>query len=382
MIVLPVQTLVVDDSAVVRGLLVRALENDPQIQVVGTAMHGAAALTALRRQPVDVVILDVEMPVMDGLTALPLILQEFPRTRVIMASAQTTGGAEATIKALAAGAAGCIAKPIASSTIQSIEQLTRELVPLVKSLGAASYPRPDAGNETASGTTADSHGGSHAPLPAGAVRETGSFAPVSGRKRLFNAPPPSILVIGTSTGGPNALSILVSQLPASFSIPILIVQHMPPLFTPMLAKRLQQDGKRPCQEATQGGLIERGHTYVAPGDFHMLIDKQGDRMVTVLNQAPPEHYCRPSVNPLFRTAAEWYSSSVLAVMLTGMGDDGIEGTRDIVARGGRVITQDEASSVVWGMPGAVARERLADEVLPLNRIAPAILKLCGQEVCC
>lgn len=346
------QVLVVDDSAVVRGLLTRALESDPDISVAGTAMHGEAALRTLRRTEIDTVILDVEMPVMDGLTALPLILKEFPDVHVVMASALTQEGAETTVKALALGAAECIAKPNTSSTSESIDKLTRELIPLVKALGKA--------------------------------KKTGGFthpvaqAPAASKPRFVGRPtmPPSIVVIGTSTGGPNALSVVVKGIPPDFSLPILIVQHMPPMFTPMLAKHLEADGKRPCREATHLGPIERGHTYVAPGDYHMEIDKVDNRMVTRLTQNPPEHFCRPSVNPLFRTAAKWYGNRVLAVMLTGMGEDGIEGTRDIVANNGRVISQDQATCVVWGMPAAVVKENLAEEIVPLDRVASTILRIC------
>ena len=345
------RVLVVDDSAVVRGLLARALETDPAIKVAGTAMHGEQALGWMRRYPVDVVILDVEMPVMDGLTALSKIQDEFPAVHVIMASGLTYAGAETTVKALALGAAGCIAKPAARSTAESIELLVKDLVPLVKALGA-----PQAHE-----------------VPA-------EIFPPQSRAAGHQLVPPSLVVIGSSTGGPKALTTVLSGLPRDFPLPILIVQHMPPLFTPMLAKHLQQDSGRPCQEAQHGQHIERNHTYVAPGDYHVVINKHDNHMITTLNQDAPEHYCRPSVNPLFRSAAEWYGKSVLAVMLTGMGDEGIEGTRSISARQGYIIAQDQATSVVWGMPAAVVRENLAHEVLPLQQIAPAIMRLCSAEV--
>lgn len=347
-----IQVLVVDDSAVVRGLLVRALESDPGIVVSGTAMHGAAALSALRKQPAHVVVLDVEMPVMDGLTALPHILTEFPQTRVIMASALTREGAEPTVRALALGAAGCIAKPTATSVSASIEQLGDELIPLVKALGQSLV-----GEKTSVAAV---------PVERRPLVRVGRFRP-------------DIIVIGSSTGGPNALSSLLSELSDDVRCPILLVQHMPATFTPMLARHLQKDSGRPCQEATNGGVIERGQIYVAPGDFHLSIGKSDGRMITLLDQGPPQHFCRPSVNPLFQAAAEWYSHRVLAVMLTGMGEDGIEGTRAVSARSGFIIAQDEASSVVWGMPGAVVREGLADEVLPLNQIAGAIAHACSPQ---
>ena len=315
-------------------------------------MHGELALSWLRKNRADIVVLDVEMPVMDGLAALEHIQREFPSVHVIMASSLTYQGAETTVKALALGAAGCIAKPAARNAAESIEHLVRELVPLVKALGTTRTSAP-----------------SQRP------------APVAKTNRSGPAAEPQIVVIGASTGGPKALSQVLSGLPVDFPLPILLVQHMPPLFTPMLAKHIEADTGRPCQEATNGGLIERGRTYVAPGDYHMVIAKRDDRMVTLLNQAPPEHYCRPSVNPLFRSAAEWYGKTVLGVMLTGMGDDGIEGTGLLARRQGYMIAQDEATSVVWGMPGAVANAGLADEVLPISKIASAIERICLPEVC-
>ncbi len=349
-----IQVLVVDDSAVVRGLLVRTLETDPQIAIAGTAMHGEAALRILRAKPVDVVMLDVEMPVMDGLTALPQILREFPHARVIMVSALTSEGAETTVRALALGAAGCIAKPVAHSVHEGIDQLARELLPLVKALAGA--------------------GGSTA---APAVNRLPAATRAS---RMRATIPPEVIVVGSSTGGPNALSKLLSDLPANFQVPIFIAQHMPPTFTPMLARHLEKDGRRPCREAVHGEAIGRAQTYLAPGDFHLQLERTGRQVITVLNQDPAEHFCRPSVNPLFRSAVSCYGNRVLGVMLTGMGDDGIEGTRQLVASGGQMIAQDEASSVVWGMPGAVVREGLADLVLPLSQIADAICQATGAYV--
>lgn len=349
-----IQVLVVDDSAVVRGLLVRTLETDPQIAIAGTAMHGEAALRILRSKPVDVVMLDVEMPVMDGMTALPQILREFPETRVIMVSALTSEGAETTVRALALGAAGCIAKPMAQSVHEGIDHLAKDLLPLVKALAGADAP-------------AGHTGANRVPAAARSARLRATI-------------PPEVIVIGSSTGGPNALSKLLSDLPAGFQVPIFIAQHMPPTFTPMLARHLEKDGRRPCHEGVHGEAIGRAQTYLAPGDFHMQLERNGRQVITTLNRDPAEHFCRPSVNPLFRSAVNCYGNRVLGVMLTGMGDDGIEGTRQLVASGGQMIAQDEASSVVWGMPGAVVREGLADAVLPLSQIAAAICQATGAYV--
>lgn len=347
-----IRALIVDDSAVVRGLLAKALETEPSIEVAGTAMHGEAAVRFMQRHPVDVAILDVEMPVMDGLTALRRIQQEFPDVAVIMVSSLTSQGAETTVRALALGAAGCIAKPVARSMSESIDKLAEELAPLVLALGRA--------RQESVTPPAD-----HAPAP----------------RRRGTQPRPQIVVIGASTGGPNALNVVLTGLPADFPLPILIVQHMPGMFTPLLARHIARDTGRPCAEAVEQGPVLRGTTYVAPGGYHLTLDKVGDRMVTRLNQAPPEHFCRPSINPLFRTAAEWYGHAVLGIMLTGMGEDGLEGTRAIVERHGYMIAQDQATSVVWGMPGAVVRENLAHEILPLAEIPRAITRLCLLEAC-
>ena len=367
----PIHVLVVDDSAVIRGLVVRALESDPTIVVSGTARHGEAALALLRREPVDVVILDVEMPIMDGLTALPHILKEFPHVRVIMASALTHAGADTTLEALALGAADYVAKPSTASAADSVSELSDVLVRKVKALGPAD--RAEVGPREAASIVKP-------PEVRAVVERTQPTNPRPVTWERRSNLPAEFVLIGTSTGGPNALSSLLAELPPTFEPPILIVQHMPPLFTPMLAARLQTIGQRPCAEAVDGGTIQRGHTYVAPGDFHLEIARVGGQLLTKLNQKPPEHFCRPSVNPLFRTGAEVLQHRVLAVMLTGMGDDGIEGTRDIVRAQGKVIAQDQASSVVWGMPGAVVREGLAQQVLPLHQIAAAIVASCRHEV--
>ncbi|MFQ5731532.1 MAG: chemotaxis response regulator protein-glutamate methylesterase [Planctomycetaceae bacterium] len=345
--------MIVDDSAVVRGLLARSLEPEPDITVVSTAMHGQMALKRLKTEPVEVVILDVEMPVMDGLETLNRIQQDFPAVRVIMASTLTCKGAETTVRALSLGAAACVAKPTAENLAASIKQLRKELIPLVRAIGGKSQ--------------------SPAETPEDSAFITRNTRP--GPPRV----PPQLIVIGSSTGGPNALKTVLTGLPTDFAVPIAIVQHMPPHFTAMLAKHIAQDTGRECREVVHGQPIQRGNTYVAPGDYHFLIDKQGDRMVAVVNQDPPEHFCRPSVNPLFRSASEWYRTSVLGVVLTGMGDDGIEGAGALVEQGGCVIAQDEASSVVWGMPGAVARAGLAHRVLPLDAVAGTILEFCQRK---
>ncbi|QDT64257.1 protein-glutamate methylesterase/protein-glutamine glutaminase [Calycomorphotria hydatis] len=346
-----IQVLVVDDSAVIRGLISRVLESDPRIGVAGSAMNGEAALRWLDRNSADVVVLDVEMPVMDGLTALKEIQKLHPQVRVIMASSLTYKGADTTVQALMLGAAGCVAKPVAGSKAHSIEQLAKELIELVTCL---------------------------APTEATSTSTQQSIAPV---RVTGTSTSPEAIVVGASTGGPRALSEFLSGLSPAVTQPIFIVQHMPPLFTPMLAKRLGDDTGRDAKEAAGGEIVSSGQLYVAPGGKHLeLTRNSGGQVVTRLTESPEEHYCRPSVNPLFRTAAKVYQSSLLGVMLTGMGEDGIEGTQELVRHGGVMIAQDEASSVVWGMPGAVCRAGLASKTLPLHEISTMVEHLCCRKV--
>lgn len=358
----PIRILLVDDSAVVRGLMARAIETDLELKLVGTAMHGQAALNQLRKQPIDVVVTDVEMPIMDGLALLQEIQQSFPDVHVIMASSLTFEGGETTVKALAMGAAGCVAKPQGKNATESIASVSRELVPLIKALKRRHIRTNDRSSTSSAAKPA---------IPPTPV--------ITARPRRAAMFPPQLVVIGTSTGGPRALQVVLKGLPTDFPLPILIVQHMPATFTPMLARHIQLDTGRPSIEGRHGEAIKPGHTYVAPGDYHMEISRDQTRTITLLHQGPQEHFCRPSVNPLFRSAAKAYGERVLAVMLTGMGEDGIEGTRDLFTAGANIIAQDEATSVVWGMPGAVVKAQLAHHVLPLDQIAPAIMRHCLQE---
>lgn len=361
-----IRALIVDDSAVIRGLISKSLEQDPGIVVAGTAMNGERALNWMNLNPVDVVILDVEMPVMDGLTALQNIQKNFPDIPVIMASGLTSKGAETTVKALSLGAVGCVAKPQTGSAAESIRVLARELVMMIKAVcsektGPASIPNSKVQSPT-NKQTQHSHAGS-----------TG--------KRLFSKnikffKQPEVLVIGTSTGGPKALAELLPEIPVDLPIPILIVQHMPAGFTEILASHIQKDSGRKTVEAKHNQPLEPHMTYVAPGGSHLSIGEQNGQKVTLISQDPPEHFCRPSVNPLFRSAAAHFGNSTLAVMLTGMGEDGIEGSHEIASTGGTIIAQDEATSVVWGMPAAVVLAGLADKVLPLSKIAAEIKSQC------
>jgi two-component system, chemotaxis family, protein-glutamate methylesterase/glutaminase len=350
--VAPIRVMVVDDSAIVRGFIVRILEGAPGIEVAATCSNGQMAVQQAERMPLDVIILDVEMPVMDGLTAVPKLLAACPGVRIVMASTLTQRNATVSIEALAKGATDYIPKP-STTGISTNSDFRRELVEKVTALGrnakrAPAAPKLDAPR----------------PVVKSAVRL---------RSELLSHP--KALVIGASTGGPQALMTMLAALPREMAAPILIAQHMPATFTAILAQHITRTTGRPCSEAVTGQPLRAGEIHLAPGDFHMEIAREGTAVVTRLTQAPPENFCRPSVNPLFRSAARVFGADLCAVMLTGMGSDGLDGTRAVAAAGAPVIAQDEATSVVWGMPGAIATAGLCTAVLPLASIAGHVAAL-------
>jgi len=339
----PVRVLVVDDSAIVRGLITRQLEADPGIKVVGSAPHGEAALAELSRRDADVVLLDIEMPVMDGLTALPLILAARPRLKVVMVSSLTRRNAEISLRALQLGAADYIAKP--EGGLGSADEFTRDLISKVKALGTPS---------------------SRAAKPVA----NAASAPIPTTPRPGPRPPPTVLAIGASTGGPPALLKVFAALKGAVSQPIFLTQHMPATFTALLAEQLSRAGDRPCREGVEGEIVEAGRCYIAPGGWHMTVVRERAGPTIRLNQDPPESFCRPAVDPMFRSLAKVYGAGVLAVILTGMGADGAKGCVALADAGGRFAVQDEATSVVWGMPGAAAETGRAEKVLPLDEVGP------------
>jgi two-component system, chemotaxis family, protein-glutamate methylesterase/glutaminase len=348
-----IRVLVVDDSVVIRRLVTHALSEDPAMEVVGSAANGSIALARLEQLNPDVITLDIEMPEMNGLDVLRRMRQEPARPRVIMFSTLTARGAEVTLEALALGADDYVAKAAnAGSLDRSMASLRAELIPKIKQF--FSFVQ-DMSAQVPTGTTS-----------------IASAAPVA---RLGQTP--KVVAIGVSTGGPTALGAIVPQFPPDFPLPILIVQHMPPLFTRFLAERLQTATELRVEEAGEGARVAPGKILIAPGDYHMEVSSNGDGKVVHLMQSPPENSCRPSVDVLFRSISQTYGGSAISAVLTGMGQDGLRGVETLKARGAYVIAQDEASSVVWGMPGAVVRAGLADCVLPLDRVVPEILQRAG-----
>ena len=345
----PVRLMIVDDSAIVRGFTARIFEAEPGVEIVATASNGEMAVREIARKPCDVVILDIEMPVMDGLTALPKLLAAAPGVRVLMSSTLTQRNAEISLEALSLGAADYVPKP-STSQIGGNAEFKRVIAEKVKALGRrrSATPRPVVALYK----------------PAQALR------PGSQRK-------PHIIVIGSSTGGPQALLALIKALPRGVDAPIVIAQHMPRTFTTILAEHLGRASHRPGCEAADGEAILPGRVYLAPGGFHLELVRHGITLAAKLTLEPPENFCRPSVNPLFRSAARLFGDQTAAVMLTGMGSDGLDGARDIARAGGALVAQDEASSVVWGMPGAVANAGLCTAILPLPAIAAHVTGLFG-----
>jgi len=361
----PYEVMIVDDSAVIRGLLTRALEQDPAITVVASVPNGEQAIKTLARHDVDVVVLDIEMPVMDGLTALPKIIEARPGIQVIMASTLTRKNADVSLRALQAGAADYIPKPSSNAELQSADSFKRELTEKVKALGAA---RRAAG---ASGARRLPSARSFTAAP----RTRLAAGPQSVKLRAGPTRVPDVIAIGSSTGGPQALLTVLGDL-KGVKQPILITQHMPATFTTLLAEHISRASGVTCHEGRDGEPVLGNHIYVAPGGFHMVVERSGAQQPVIrLNQNPPENFCRPAVDPMLRSMSQVYGGGLFVVILTGMGSDGQKGSEVVVASGGAVIAQDEASSVVWGMPGAVATHGLCSAVLPLADIAPHIRKV-------
>jgi len=357
-----IRVLVVDDSVVIRRLVTHALEQDPLLEVVGAASNGAIGLQRIPQLNPDVVTLDIEMPEMDGLEMLRRVRREYPHLRVIMFSTLTERGATTTLDALTLGADDYVTKASNEGSLdRSMARLREELIPKIRQffhVPAQSRSAADAAPAQTSPAIPASQG---TPL-----KRTAGMRP-------------NAVVIGVSTGGPTALGAILPELPASFPLPVLVVQHMPPLFTRLLAERLQSTCRLAVQEAGQGEPVDAGKILIAPGDFHMKVASNGSGAHVCLDQSAPQNSCRPAVDALFASAGEVYGGAAIGVILTGMGQDGLRGARILKAQGASILAQDEASSVVWGMPGSVVAAGLADRVLPLGQVVPEILKMVGRS---
>jgi len=354
-----IRVLIVDDAVVVRKMLSDTMNLDPDIEVVGVAANGSICLQKIPQVNPDIVSLDIEMPEMNGLEALDKIREKWPKLPVIMFSTLTQKGAVATLDALSKGATDYIAKPSkAKSLDEGIELIKSGLIPKIKAICSER-----------SGLDIPSN----LPKPKPQIEDPEDPNKMKGVKRFHRV---DVVTIGVSTGGPNALAELLPALPANFPVPIVLAQHMPPNFTKLLADRLNTKSELTIKECENGDILQPGHVYIAPGDYHMVIEQNRNDVVAHTNQAPQENSCRPAADVLFRSVAKVFGRNALAVVLTGMGQDGMHGCQHIQSRGGQVIVQDEASSVVWGMPGFVVKSKLADTVLPLNKIADEIIMKC------
>lgn len=348
-----IRVVVADDSALVRRLVSGVLNDAPDIEVVGLAHNGAQAIDKVAQLAPDLLTLDIEMPVMDGLTAMRELHRRFPRLPVIMVSTLTQQGAAITLDALTAGARDYVTKPTNSASLaDSLDELRDQLVPRVRALTTRRAPLPPARR------------------PATAPRAVAATSAPAQEKRTRSARPTQIVAIGSSTGGPDALAKVLSAITERPHVPFVAVQHMPPVFTAMLAQRLSRLGPVTVVEATDGQQLEPGVMYLAPGGRHLEIQRRGTGAVTVLHDREPENYSRPSVDVLFRSVAKVYPGSSIGVILTGMGHDGRDGCAEMARGGSLIIAQDQASSVVWGMPGAVAEAGLADATVDIDRVGP------------
>jgi two-component system chemotaxis response regulator CheB len=362
----PLRVMVVDDSVVIRGLIGRWIEAEADMVVAASLRTGLDAVNQVERVNPDVAVLDIEMPDLDGIAALPLLLAKKRNLVVIMASTLTRRNAEISFKALSLGASDYIPKPESTRQPAAAEIFRHDLIQKIRHLGArVRRPTPVASPPLAPA------------LERGPSRP--ALAPVAQSqlwRRAFSTQPPRALLIGASTGGPQALMALVGEIgPVIDRFPVLITQHMPPTFTTILAEHLARASHRPAREGVDGEIIKPGRIYLAPGGRHMRVVPQGAHAAIALDDGPPVNFCKPAVDPLFASAIDVWQGGILAVVLTGMGSDGMRGGKQIVAAGGSVIAQDEATSVVWGMPGAATHAGICAAVLPLGQIAPKLIQL-------
>lgn len=368
----PIKVMVVDDAVVVRGLVGRWIADEGDMTMVASHRSGRDAVADIARKNPDVVILDIEMPDMDGLTALPLMIAEKRDLMVLMASTLTRRNAEISLKCLSLGAADYVPKPESNAGVTTSPAFRRELIDKVRALGRKRRIAGRTFRATAPPAAATA-GRIAAPS---IVPPSAAFHDHAVKLRPFGTTLPKVLLIGSSTGGPQALTVVLKSLGSFIDrVPVLITQHMPPTFTTILAEHAGKATGRPAAEGQDGEPVLPGRIYVAPGSKHMVVKKTGATTVLHLDDGPPINFCKPAVDPMFASAAQIWGAQAFGCVLTGMGHDGAQGAGDIVAAGGSVIVQDEASSVVWGMPGAVAQAGHAAAVLPLDQIAPKIVRV-------
>src|SRR6202011_5772246 len=373
----PLRVMVVDDSVVIRGLISRWIASESDMVVAASLRTGLDAVNQIERINPDVAVLDIEMPELDGISALPLLLAKKRNLIIIMASTLTRRNAEISFKALSLGASDYIPKPESTREPAAAETFRHDLIQKIRHLGAKVRRAVPASPSPPLAPALDRP---REPLP------RPPLAPVAQpqwMRRAFGMQAPRALLIGSSTGGPQALMTLVTELgPVIDRFPVLITQHMPPTFTTILAEHLARSSHRPAHEAVDGEIVKAGQIYLAQGGRHMRVARHGSDVVIALDDGPAVNFCKPAVDPLFTSAIDVWQSGVLAVVLTGMGSDGMRGGREIVAAGGNVIAQDEATRVVWGMPGAAAQAGICAAVLPLNQIAPKLVRLFSGDRSC
>jgi two-component system, chemotaxis family, protein-glutamate methylesterase/glutaminase len=366
----PLRVMVVDDSAVIRGLIARWVGSEPDMMVAASLRTGLDAVNQIERINPDVAVLDIEMPDLDGISALPLLLAKKRNLIIIMASTLTRRNAEISFKALSLGASDYIPKPESTRETGAAETFHHDLIQKIRFLGAKVRRTVPVSPSPPLAPVLDRPREPSLRPPLAQVPQPQLTRPG------FSMHAPHALLIGSSTGGPQALMALVTELgPVIDRFPVLITQHMPPTFTTILAEHLARSSHRPAHEGVNGEIVKAGQIYLAPGGRHMRVARHGGDVVIALDDGPPVNFCKPAVDPMFTSAIDVWQGGVLAVVLTGMGSDGMRGGKEIVAAGGSVIAQDEASSVVWGMPGAVANAGICAAILPLNQIAPKLVRL-------
>ena len=347
------RVLIVDDAVVVRKTLSDAIQRETALEVAGTASNGRFAVAKFPALQPDVVLLDIEMPEMDGLETVRQLRKIDPRVPIIMFSTLTERGASATLEALALGATDYVTKPSNLNMRETLEVISRDLIPRIRAL-------------------------CHLPESLGPFFSAPPVPAATLRPRLLA--PVQIVAIGVSTGGPDALAKVLPALPADLTVPVVIAQHMPPIFTSLLAARLSAKSALPVHECVSGEPLTPGCAVIAPGDFHMVIREEDGQRILRTHQGPKENFCRPAVDVLFHSVASLFGGRALIVVLTGMGQDGLKGCETLHGLGARIYVQDEPTSVVWGMPGFVARAGLADKVLPLDQIASEIIRATTMQI--